>query len=156
MYFKMSITVCKKSHRSKTPQTVMSAVKVILLFDSKLSLTLGSISVVLCLRVGMLVVFPDFLCLRSPFLCKLVALAAKHICRFFANKIGGLDACSFADVPELFRVFKHGTGSEVVVVEGLVVSESHKQGISETFKQSMSSDIGVGEMNEYARLHIAC
>ena len=44
----------------------------------------------------------------------------------------------------------------MIFVEGLVVSECHKERIAETFKNCMCSDVSIGIVDEYTRLHITC
>lgn len=89
----------------------------------------------------MLVIFPDFLGLGSPFCGKFITLAAKHFRRFLTDKISGLCARSFDNTSQAVRIFKHRTGTKVIIVEGLIVSERHKQRIAKAFKDSMCADI---------------
>ena len=75
------------AHPANFSEKFDKSVIVSILFCTKLSLTLFSISVILSLGIRMLITLPDFFSSGSPFSSKLVTLTAKHFCSFFLNKV---------------------------------------------------------------------
>lgn len=58
-------------------------------------------------------------------------------------------------LPQLLRVLQHGTGEQVIIVEGLPVMIRHEHGGSQTVQQGFLPDVGIGIVDEHTGIDVA-
>ena len=97
---------------------------------------------------------PEFIGYRFPGFRVFFALVAEMICALRILVIGVNCAGLCYQLPELFRIFQHRAGTQMVVVERLVVMVSLEDRASQSIQQTAVVNIYVGLMDKYAGLHI--
>ena len=66
-----------------------------------------------------------------------------------------MGAGALNDLPDLLRILQHGTGAQVVVIEGLAVVIGHEQRRGQHLQQGLLPDVGVGVVDEHAGVAVA-
>jgi len=110
---------------------------------------------VVLIRLGTMgLASPDLICYRCPALCILITLRAKLICCLFRLGIGTMCTGTLNHLAEKLRVLEHRAGTKVVTVEGLSLMIFHEERTLKHLKDGVLMNVGVGEVDEYARFRI--
>ena len=97
---------------------------------------------------------PDLICDRSPFLRVGIALLAEVIYALRRLKVCLVSPGCLNDLAKKLRVLQHRAGTKVIAVERLTLVISHEQRALEHLQNGVVMDVGVGEVDEHARLRI--